>query len=181
MANYSNVYGTMKLKGDWNENMINNLNKFLHAWVKGICVDNYDVQNFSKEEPETGFSADGIYQEYSDPPIAYGVTLMSVDKFVPLNDSETQEAYNNLCDEIRNNIYENTPYIFIEFDEHIHQIALHRCKAKIEFTNNKFTGEIISIITYEYTKNNLAELGFCDDEVEASCYIDDEESEETVF
>ena len=158
MANGSDVYGIISLVGDWTTEMIKNLNIIKKEWNNWSYYT--DVHgDFNKNELTLDFSAIGRW--------SYDVNLREIGAWITENRfEETEAAYKNLCGALKLKIDDaNEPTVWIEVDFKEHEpgcCILRECSAKIKMQDNNLVGHITNKSDYEYTAENLVELGFHD-------------------
>ncbi|MCL2045221.1 MAG: hypothetical protein FWG88_02400 [Oscillospiraceae bacterium] len=158
MANGSGVIGKMVLEGVWTHSMISNFNNVKNTWNKWYYY--FKSHNFVSLNQELPFTANGQWRLDTNLDKINEWTLAS-------NNSNTIQAYNMLCSEMLANTDEcgvSNSWIQLSFVEEEGGCGLLR-EATAEIlcsTSQGLYGIVTSSDEYEYTKENLVKLGFCD-------------------
>ena len=170
MANLSDAYGNMILRGDWTPSMIDNLNIIKEEWGSWDFATHV-TDDFKSVDIEVPFNACGRW--------CYDNNLFHIGNWTKESKKEkVLNAYQRLCDELKSKIDENgdyTAYIEVNFsEEECGNDILRTCKSEIylctedmigqhlsgDMLMNNLTAKIIEENDYDYTNENLVELGF---------------------
>ena len=151
MANISSAFGTFKLFGVWNEEMIKNINILREEWDSWYYGIHFH-EEFDVWMCEYNFHGSGRWS-YSPNLEMLGVWTKSDNK------SDVIKAYTELCVEMEL----RASYIEIDYaDEEGGSGILYKATAEITAKDGDFIYKETSYEPYEYTPENLVEVGFYD-------------------
>jgi hypothetical protein len=166
MANLSSAYGTFNLHGAWSYEMINNLNILKKEWADWYYWTNIEDE-FNLNQRSNTFTGCGRW--------AYNSNLEILGESIERSDnSDTKNAYINLCALMES----SGAYIEVNYtDEECGFNVLYTATAKFSATTDGFIYEETAYEGYDYTPDNLVQLGFYEDInsfLENNCWDDSE-------
>ena len=157
MANSSGINGQMVLDGRWTPSMIEKLNVVKSEWSNWYYY--IILEDFVSEDQPLPFTANGNWR--------FDATLDKLNDWtLGTNRNEIMIAYTLLCNEMLSDVDEfnisNARMLLSFVEEEGGCMLLREATAEILCSASQgLYGIITSSVEFEYTKENLVKLGFC--------------------